>query len=112
MTTESSNISNSSTERILALLLLLMRDAAGREDIFASIAAYHRDSSPESQRRMLDRDIATLERAGIAVDHRSRRYLVSLSQIERKAHVLEGEQMHLTQWDAGILMWIPRQPMR
>lgn len=100
--------SNASTERILSLLLLLMADSQSREDIFAKIAAYNRDGSPESQRRMLDRDIATLERAGIAVDHRSGRYWVDLTQFERKTRTVEGETMHPTALDRGLLPWITR----
>ncbi len=100
--------SNASTERILALLLLLMQDEHDQEDIFARIAAYNRDSSPESERRMLDRDLATMERAGICVTHKDGRYWVSLSQFERRTRQLSSEPMHPTALDRGLMLWIPK----
>ncbi len=112
MTTEQSN---ASTERILALLLLLMQGEYSREDVLASIDAYHRDAEPESERRMFDRDLSTLERAGVQVERQSiggvTRYSVPIEQFERRARALHGEQMHPTALDAGILLWIPRQTM-
>ena len=104
--------SNASTERILYLMLLLMQGEYSREDILTRIAAYARDGSPEAQRRMLDRDISTLERVGIEVSRRAGRYFVALEQFERRrARALHGEPMHPTALDAGLLVWIPRLPM-
>ena len=105
MTTEPSN---ASTERILSLLLLLTVSEHTREDILTRIAAYHRDGSPESQRRMLDRDLATMERAAICVSHKNGRYWVSLSQFEQSARRLSSEPMHPTALDRGLMLWIPR----
>ncbi len=102
--------SNASTERILSLLLLLTAGEHTREDILTRIAAYHRDGSPESQRRMLDRDLATMERAGICVSHKNGCYWVSLSQFERTARRLSSEPMYPTALDRGLMLWIPRQP--
>jgi hypothetical protein len=100
--------SNASTERILSLLLLLTAGEHTREDILTRIAAYHRDGSLQSQRRMLDRDLATMERAGICVTHKDGRYWVSLSQFEHQVRILNGEHMHPTALDRGLMLWVPR----
>lgn len=103
--------SNASTERILALLLLLMQGEHNRNEIFEAIAAYERGAEDDSQRKMLVRDLATLERAGIQVECKAGRYFVAVVQFERKVRELHGEQMHPTALDASLLLWIPRQPM-
>ncbi len=106
--------SNASTERILALLLLLLHGEHSREDIFAKIAAYERRAEPASELKMLDRDLSTLERAGVHVEHSRSgvtHYSLAMAQFERKARRKDGEQMHPTALDAAILLWIPRQPM-
>ena len=107
MTTEPSN---ASTERILSLLLLLTVSEHTREDILTRIAAYHRDGSPESQRRMLDRDLATMEHAGIEVCRTDGKYSVAIAQFERRAAAFASEPMHPTALDRGLLLWTPRQP--
>jgi hypothetical protein len=99
---------NASTERILSLLLLLLQGEYSKDEIFAKIAAYSRGAEDDSQRKMLGRDLAPLERAGVQVECKAGRYFVALEQFERKVRCLCGEQMHPTALDMGILLWIPR----
>ena len=61
---------NKSTERILLLLVLLLQDKHSREDIFARLPVYRRDAKTDAQHKMLDRDLATLEHIGIAIERR------------------------------------------
>ncbi len=64
--------SNASTERILALLVLLLDAEQTRAGIYTHIDAYTRASASEQARRkMLDRDLSTLERAGINIVRRA-----------------------------------------
>jgi predicted DNA-binding transcriptional regulator YafY len=100
--------SNASAERILALLLLLMQGEYSREELYAKIDAYQRDAEPESQRRMFDRDIATIRSVGIQVEHKAGKYSIPMAQFERKARILQGEQMHPTALDRGLMLWVPR----
>lgn len=77
--------SNASTERILALLILLLQGEQSREDIVDSIPAYRRGATAEAQQKMLDRDLSTLERAGLQVKRTTRlkgwtTYQILLSQ--------------------------------
>jgi hypothetical protein len=62
--------SNKSTERILLLLVLLLQGTHSREDIFARLPVYRRDAKTDAQRKMLDRDLATLEHVGIRIERR------------------------------------------
>ncbi len=102
--------SNASTERILHLLVLLLAGEYSREDVFAKIDAYHRDAEPDSERRMFDRDVNTLERAGIQVERKAGRYSIPIEQFGRPApREYAHEEIHPTALDAGILLWIPRQ---
>jgi predicted DNA-binding transcriptional regulator YafY len=104
MTAESSN---ASTERILHLLVLLMAGEYSREDVFTKIDAYHRDADPDSERRMFERDVSTLARAGITITRHAGKYSITLEQFERTACILTSEQMYPTALDAGLLVWIP-----
>jgi hypothetical protein len=109
MTTEPSN---ASTERILALLLLLLQGEYSRDEIFAKIAEYQRGAEEESQQKMLARDLSTLERAGIQVERKAGKYTVPREQFGIPApREYAHEPMHPTALDAAILLWIPRQPM-
>ncbi len=60
--------SNAATERILALLILLLHGEHSRNDIFMSIETYERGATADSQHKMFDRDVSTLERVGIHVE--------------------------------------------
>ena len=60
--------SNASTERILALLVLLLQGEHNRDEILSSIPAYGRGAAPASQVKMFERDLSTLERAGLHVE--------------------------------------------
>ncbi len=60
--------SNKSTERILALLVLLLHGEYNRDEIFMSIAEYSRGATLASQIKMFERDLSTLERAGLHVE--------------------------------------------
>jgi hypothetical protein len=60
--------SNKSTERILALLVLLLQGEYNRDEILMSIADYHRGATVASQIKMFERDLSTLERAGLHVE--------------------------------------------
>ena len=59
--------SNASTERILHLMLLLMQGEYSKDEIFSRIAAYEHGAEDDARRRMLDRDLATMQKAGIEV---------------------------------------------
>ena len=60
--------SNASTERILALLILLLHGEHSRNDIFMSIETYERGATSESQHKMFDSDMSTLERIGVHIE--------------------------------------------
>ena len=60
--------SNASTERILALLVLLLQGEHNRDEIFMSIAEYSRGATDGAQRKVFERDLSTLERAGLHVE--------------------------------------------
>jgi hypothetical protein len=93
---------------LLHLLVLLMAGEYSREDVLASIEAYHRDAEPDSERRMFERDLSTLARAGITITRHAGKYSITLEQFERTARILASEQMYPTALDAGLLVWIPR----
>jgi hypothetical protein len=80
-------IANKSSERILALLVLLLQQDCTRQDIIEQIPAYRRGASPDAQRKMLDRDFSTLERVGVQVSRRETpvglSYRVLSSQFEK-----------------------------
>jgi predicted DNA-binding transcriptional regulator YafY len=67
MKTESAS---QSSERVLALLILLLQQECRRQDIVAQIPAYSRATSTDAQHKMLDRDFSTLERAGVQISRR------------------------------------------
>ena len=87
-----------------------MAGPRSRDEIFAKIAAYHRDAGTASQEKMLDRDLSTLERAGTHVERKAGRYFVPVTQFERRIRAYVGETMQPTALDSGLLLWIPRQP--
>ncbi len=60
--------SNKSTERILALLVLLLQGEHHQDEIFMSIPDYRRGATDGAQRKMFERDLSTLERAGLHVE--------------------------------------------
>src|SRR5437016_1893329 len=60
-------IANKSSERVLALLILLLQQDCSQQDIIEQIPAYRRGTSPGAQRKMLDRDFSTLERVGVQI---------------------------------------------
>ena len=83
-----------SCERVLSLLMLLLHGYHSRQEIVASIADYARCTSPDAQRKMLDRDFSTLERTGIQIDRqplpiRGLAYSIPLSQFQQEQ---ESEQ--------------------
>ena len=100
--------SNASTERILHLMLLLMQGEYSKDEIFSRITAYERGAEDDARRRMLDRDLATMQKAGIEVSRHAGRYFIAPSQFERRARVLCSEPMYPTALDRPLLLWIPR----
>ncbi len=99
--------SNASTERILALLILLLQGEFSRNDIFMNIAEYERGAEPSSQQKMLLRDLSTLERVGIHVKHQLgkdgvMRYSALLPP-SKPRHLIRDNDMLCKIWDAAIL---------